>query len=503
MPKKLNKPEHYIILLIAIGYFGYSLYRLADFPFVHSDEIWLLKLSEQMAQRGSLFVTEPFFDLFPRLPHAIKILYHALQIGWAQFFGFNVVAMRGLTLLASALAVVLFYLLITARGASKWQALLYSALLACNIQFIYMSHFARQEAFILLAQIALYYILERTAYSLKGALLSGLVTGLAIAIHPNSFLLATTFGSILLLRAALSRQIKPLVGYVITVAGFAIVFIGLSLAQAGDFFSRYAALGAAMGTSRTPLAKLTALPIFFYKLYHQISGTYYVPDVRSLFIISALIIIAASIAVKRSKYELAGLAGLTVGLVIIGRYNATSLVFYLPLVILSLARLLESYPLRRQTVLLVVLLSIIGFGSYNELAEPVREDFASFNQKIAQQVAPTDIALANLNQAMALGQFYDYRNLAHLNENDQTIDAYLSEHDIDVIIWSEEMDYIQRNIDDWYILYGKMPYYRDLKRIIAEQFRAVDSFDSPLYGCRIYKYQDGYPWRITIYRRIE
>ncbi len=503
MQKKSISLKHYSILISAIIYCAYSFLHLENYPFVHSDEIWLLKLSEHMAKSQSLFVSEPFFNLFPRLAHAIKILFHAIQIGWAHFFGFNVRSMRALTLLVSLTAIILFYQMILRRTKDNWQAALYSALIALNIQFIYMSHFARQEAFIFLALVAIFYILERFNYSLKSALIAGVITGFSIGIHPNSFLLATSFASVLLLRAFLEKQAKPLIGYILSVASCAVLFIALSLAQDGNFFSRYAALGATMGTAQPLIEKVMTLPLFFYKLYHGISGTYYLPNIRISMIISALLIAAAILAIKRCKYELVALFGLTAGLIIIGRYNATSIVFYLPFVILLLQRLLENRSGKLQGLPLVLLIILFAYTSYAELAKPPREDFATFNATIESHVYKDDIALANLNQAMAIATFYDYRNLAYLAENNQSIDNYLAEQQINVIIWSEELDYIYRNIDDWYILYGEMPYYLSLKKIIDEQFTAVASFESPLYGCRIVKFQDGYPWQITIYRRIE
>jgi hypothetical protein len=54
---------------------------LTVFPAVHSDEAWLAGLSRAYLDQASVTVTEPFFDLFPRQPHAFKMLFHVLQAG--------------------------------------------------------------------------------------------------------------------------------------------------------------------------------------------------------------------------------------------------------------------------------------------------------------------------------------------------------------------------------------------------------------------------------------
>ncbi|MEG0020453.1 MAG: 4-amino-4-deoxy-L-arabinose transferase, partial [Oscillospiraceae bacterium] len=59
----MTKKHPFIPLAYLLVYFCVGLIFLVDFPFVHSDEAWLGGLSREMLARGSLSVTEPFFDL--------------------------------------------------------------------------------------------------------------------------------------------------------------------------------------------------------------------------------------------------------------------------------------------------------------------------------------------------------------------------------------------------------------------------------------------------------
>ncbi len=502
----MTTPFHKIVkfsltVSASIIYLLYSVFHLTTFPFVHSDEIWLLKLSQHMAESRSLFVTEPFFDIFPRIPHAVKIFFHAVQIVWFSVFGYSVLSARALTLTLALLSLLPFYKIIYRRTEDHLQSFFYCALIAINIQFIYMSHFARQEAFIFLALIAVLSIAERKQFDVPTSTIAALITGMSIAIHPNSFLIATTLCSILGIAAIEQKNVKPLLTYILVSGLFAVSLVALSMAQTSDFLNQYAALGATMGTSQSLVDKLKELPIFLYKLYRGISGTYYTTDLRPTMIGAAILIALGIVSYKNCRRELAAILGLTAGIVTIGRYNATSIVFYIPIITLLLSRLLQPLSKGAQKAIIIVLIALFAQASFTEMNVQKWENFRDFNWTINQNISKNSICLANLNQAMALEKFYDYRNLDYLDERQISIAEYLKQNHIDTIIWSEEMDYIYRNIDRWHILYGKMPYYRELKEIIERQYLPVAEFESPIYGMRIASFQDGYPWKITIYER--
>ena len=79
MNRRYSKRERLALLALLALFFLFGILTLTRYPFVHSDESWLAGLTRAMMEEGSPAVTEPFFDLKPRWPHAIKILFHLLQ----------------------------------------------------------------------------------------------------------------------------------------------------------------------------------------------------------------------------------------------------------------------------------------------------------------------------------------------------------------------------------------------------------------------------------------
>ena len=95
---KINKNQILLFITI-ISYISLNLIYLDKFPFVHSDEPWLSGLSKNMLENTSLSVTEPFFDLMPRYPHALKVVFHLIQIPFIYFFGYNIFSVRLISLI--------------------------------------------------------------------------------------------------------------------------------------------------------------------------------------------------------------------------------------------------------------------------------------------------------------------------------------------------------------------------------------------------------------------
>src|SRR6056297_187850 len=161
-------------------YFVVNILLLSQFPFIHSDESWLSGLTRQIMSGiasenpASLVLTEPFFDLLPRFPHFIKMLFHALQWPFLAVFGYTPLAPRLLSLSAACLALWFFYRTAGAldhdsgQGGGQqsrpalnsgrrlttgqswgssggWFSISFvtAVLLALDIQFIYAAHFGR------------------------------------------------------------------------------------------------------------------------------------------------------------------------------------------------------------------------------------------------------------------------------------------------------------------------------------------------------------------------
>lgn len=149
-----------LLLLLAAYLYGSSLF-LTKYPYVHSDEAWLSGLTRQIVETGDFGATEAFFDLKERNPHALKILFHALQALAMRLGGYQIATFRLLSLLAAAPVLIVFYAAARRLFAGHSLPLLAAALLALDIQFIYASHMARQEIFILFAMALNLFLLLR------------------------------------------------------------------------------------------------------------------------------------------------------------------------------------------------------------------------------------------------------------------------------------------------------------------------------------------------------
>ncbi|MCK8058188.1 MULTISPECIES: hypothetical protein [unclassified Fusibacter] len=515
--KKLNL----IIILLLILYIFVNLYTIESFPFVHSDEIWLALLSEDMVEASSFQQTESFFDLFPRVPHAIKILYHGLQGIWFQLIGLSIFSIRSLSFVFACISLPIMYSYLYDLSEDQGLSLGYTLVFALNIQFIYASHFGRQEIILLVLLLASLFLIARESkreahIRARILLILASITGIAIGIHPNSFFIGAMIASILFVRSAVEKRFQIFTLYVIPTGMIASFFIALSMSWRTTFFKDYGYLGAQLGTDAALTSKITQFPTFLYKLYHQIGATYYLAPIKSymlsfLLFFALLLLVIGYEALKKSKTAtqhsldmVLAVLSLTAALIIVGRYNPTSIVFYLPLGVLMACEVLQRFTTKKaHYVLLSLMVLFTCYHTFSIITEAPLENYSDFTAAIASQLDEDAVILGNLNAGLAFGGhvFYDIRNLAYLDSASLSVSDYLESNEITTIIWSEEMDYIARNSDKWSILYGPMPYYNDLKEILQEQFTPAYRFESPLYGMRIVDYADGYPWMITIYNK--
>ena len=96
--------EHKTFITFILLYFFINLLFLCKFPFMHSDESWLSGLSRNMLENKTFIMTESFFDLYPRSPHAIKIVFHALQAIFISSLGYGLFAVRLMSLIFGCLS---------------------------------------------------------------------------------------------------------------------------------------------------------------------------------------------------------------------------------------------------------------------------------------------------------------------------------------------------------------------------------------------------------------
>ncbi len=265
IPKKLRA-----IHIIIIIFFLTNLLFLTNFPFIHSDEAWLSGLSRNILEKKDLSTTEPFFDLYPRHPHAIKILFHLIQITFLKPMGYNIFTFRFLSLLTGTIALYIFYKLAKKFTNTTILANLATIMMGLDIQFIYASHLARQEIIlILILLIAFYYFLYKYNYknSSYQDIIMGLILGTGIGIHPNSFIITIPFIFIYTYHLLITRKIK-LRNYLVfggTLGLIALFFVIFSFNFDPDFIHNYSNYGQKLGVFSSILTKINRLAYFYKK----------------------------------------------------------------------------------------------------------------------------------------------------------------------------------------------------------------------------------------------
>lgn len=505
-------------IFLTILFFLANLLFLTRFPFVHSDEAWLAGLSRNIMDSGDFSVTETFFDLYERNPHAIKLLFHSLQIVFIKLMGYSIFTVRFISLIFGTLTILFFYLLNKLVFGSKPLALTASALLALDIQFIYASHFARQEIILLLILTAslYYFFLNLRAHSLRHDIILGIILGLGIGFHPNSFIIFLPFAFVYLYHILKTRSLRPcnLLVFCLTTALFAALFVGISLSFDPNFFSNYAKYGEQFGVTDPFRSKLEEIKYFYLKLYYGVSGTYYTPEIKLQFYFFGLLLLLSALKafIKKDKYMDAAVAAIgaiiavNLGIVVVGRYNQTSIVFMFPLFYMLFVYLARD--LKKPAIIAVssVLIFLAAFNSVQNIRPWLGQSYGSYIKNISMAVKPSDTVLANLNADFYFnnGKLFDYRNLALLKDNSMDFAGYISRNKIQYIIYPEEMDVIYNSRPAFNGLYGNPSvYYDDMQDFIKKDCQLVYEFQDEVYGMRIMQYTNTRPWTVRIYKVME
>lgn len=364
---------------LAIGaYIVAHIATLSWFPFVHSDEAWLASLTRTMLVEQNLAATEDFFALTQRYPHAVKTLFHILQAPFVAV-SFSSVSVRVLSLVAGLVSLWFLYRIAERLGGARSFGVAAVLPLAMDIQFIYTSHFARQEILLLawmLGAIWAVLALGSRLRAVAAGVVPGVIVASAIFLHPNSFIIALAVAPWVIagpwiaapsMGAALRQEPdKPrdrwrapmirLAAYAAVLALGALLAIGASYAMDAQFVHHYREFGDAVGVSDSPLRRFFRLRDFFEKLWFQRAGTYYLPPIRvQLVLLAGLTPIAAAAALlsRRSRNHgvtaagavaqgagarlhrtaataAASILAVVAGLYTIGKYSPPSAVFLMP-----------------------------------------------------------------------------------------------------------------------------------------------------------------------------
>ncbi len=538
-------------------FFVVNILILSQYPFIHSDESWLSGLTRAIILNKSITVTESFFDLLPRYPHAIKILFHLLQTPFILLFGYSPFSVRLLSLLGGTVSLVFFHKIIGTRDIETGNhlnpglvAIGITILLALDIQFLYASHLARQEILLVATFLSAVFLYRRgTADGRdKWYRLSALIIGLSIGIHPNSFLIALPIGGFLLvdILAALpgehlaakfrrSNKKQPdslrvnsrrLTEYILILGLSAAFFIGLSSLMDPRFFQHYRSFGETVGVAEPLYMKFFTFPDYFEKLFLRISGTYYTPDIRfQFYLFGGALALTPLMLILRPRSRgpivklLLGLGLINLGTLVLGKYSQPGIVLHFPLYYLLLGELLlgaspktsenKRYSTTIATILGLLLLAQTVNTGFN-LAETIgprsthtRESYRDYTRNISSLVPPDARVLANLNTEYYFdhGVLRDYRNLVYLNEEGLSFADYIRKNDLEYIIYPEEMEVIYQRRPVWNILYGNVTsYYEEMKSFLSKHCVEEGSFSSPVYGMRITRYSGREDWKVTVYR---
>jgi len=494
------------ILLYLLFYFLVSLLFLTDFPWVHSDESWLAGLTRNMMEANDFSVTEAFFDARPRYPHAIKILFHALQMVLISLFGYGITAVRMLSLLASVVSLFFFYLTAKKLSGQSLTAFFLTILFSFDIQFIYTSHMARQESLLLLSlTLCLWLFFQGTSpNTLRRGILLGIVTGLSVGLHPNSFLLACMVGCCYLAWYMTHRgeSKKPLAAYVGTTGVFALFFVILSYCFDPQFLMHYFANGAdEFGIDAAPGDRLSGLFGFFKRLFLRQGGTYYVAELRPQFLLFgfAAALLLCFFLVMRKEAEtketcsrilalLGSAFGIIAGIFFIGRFSQLSIIFLFPagwLMVSYVLALFEPITERICYAALLLIMCLINISCIRPYLSG--ETYEHYLTQVASYAAPEDAVIANLNTDFYFenGSLHDYRNLPYVMQADGSLDSYIEENKIEYIFYTAELSYYYEHRPYYNALYGNIMFAEDLLRYCEEKCVFVGSFRNARYAPRI------------------
>jgi len=501
----LFHPNAGVLFYIAI-YTLISMLFLTDFPWVHSDESWLAGLSRNIAEHLDFSVTEAFFDAKPRYPHAIKILFHALQIVMCFFTGYSITPLRMISLIACAISLFFFYKIAKKLLGNHLTAFFLMVLYSFDIQFIYISHMARQESLLLLALTLCLYIffLKESPNTAQHGVVLGIITGLSVGLHPNSLIIATTVGCgyLVYLITHPAESKKPLLTYIGTTGGIAAVFVALSYCFDSQFLTHYFSNGAEeFGITASPGNRLSGLWRFFQRLFLQEGGTYYVADIRLqllLFLFVALLMLLYFFVMRKeteaqeSCYHAISLLGagfgVIAGIFLIGRFSQLSIVFLFPIGWLLTAMALSLFETAVKRTAYALLISGVCFISFLNiqpfLSGGTYEDYLS---QISTYASPEDSVIGNLNMDFYFenGSLHDYRNLPYVMKKDGALDTYIAEHQIEYIFYSAELTYYFEHRPYYNALYGNIMFSEDLLRYCESECEYLGSFHNARYAPRI------------------
>lgn len=516
--KQIVNKKKYLYLILFV-YFIVNLFFLTSFPFVHSDESWLSGLSRNIMENKDYSVTETFFDLYERHPHAIKSIFHTIQILFIKFIGYNIFSVRLISLIFSVLSLFYFYKLCYLIFKSYDLSLIAVFFLLLDVQYVYASHFARQEIILVFILIfALYFLFKHLdSFNTKHNIVIGAIIGLSIGIHPNSFIISLPITLLYLYNIFITKKIKTkdffLYGLVLTI--LAALFVLFSLCLDSNFFYNYSKYGEQFGVFYSTSSKISQLRNFYLKLFYGVSGTYYTPNIKFqlylFFIVLIISVIKLFIAKEKNLKEnivsiILAIIAINIGTIVIGRYNQTSVVFIFPLFYILVTYMLYKLKHNYKILIAITINLILLYSTVYSVMPYMHNDYNNYLNKISKVVSKDDKVLANLNCEFYFDndKLLDYRNLTFLKDHNITFEEYIYANNIKYIIYPEEMNLIYQTRPVWNGLYGNTYYYyNEMKHFMENKCTLIYEFNDRTYGIRIARYVNKKNWNVKIYQVLK
>jgi len=295
---------------------------------------------------------------------------------------------------------------------------------------------------------ALYYFFNHLkSFTTKTNIILGMIIGLSIGVHPNSFILSLPFILIYLYNVFIVKKLKlkDFLVFGITLSIFAAFFVSFSLYLDPNFFHNYLKYGKQFGVLYPASSKLSQIKYFYSKLYHGVSGTYYTPNIKFqffLFTFSSLVALVRLYIMKKNILKdkiiciILSIVAINIGTVIVGRYNQTSIIFQFPLFyILVVFMFYDMTPIYRRVVSSFIIITLIGFSVFN-ISPYIHNDYNDYISEISKIVRKDQRVLSNLNSDFYFDndKSLDYRNLTFLKDNNITFEEYIYNNDIITMI---------------------------------------------------------------------
>jgi len=253
---------------------------------------------------------------------------------------------------------------------------------------------------------------------------------------------------------------------------------------------------------------------FYLKLFYRVSGTYYTPEIKFQFFLFGTALLVSVFKLVRNKnnslskrkviFIILAIAAANAGIIMIGRFNQTSIVFLFPLFYLLVAYTLEGLASKYKYTIAVILFITLTAFTLSNYAEYKGNSYDRYLNEISKAVKPWDETLGNLNTEYYFenGRLHDYRNLAFLKDKEMSFEEYIKKNDIKYIIFSEELDLIHELRPKWDGIYGPMNYYDEMKAFLKNNCILQHEFTDSFYGIRIVRYIGLKDWKIKIYKVV-